>query len=115
MAFKSPKTSFLAGFFALLVAPSLLYSRVLLGGEIPFSMDTAMYFFPLRWHAAQLIAGREWPWWNRCIMFGMPLFSNPQAALGYPLNWPMLLFPSGFWFTFPYLLQLGLYAAATAL
>lgn len=86
----------------------------LLRGAIPNFMDPLMYFFPLRVHAARLIHAGELPLWNRCLMGGMPLFENPQAALAYPLNWPFLAWPNGFWFLFPLLMQLGLYAALTA-
>lgn len=106
---------FLAGFALLLIAPIALYAPALVRGEIPYFMDPVMYFFPLRWHAADLIHSGEAPFWNRCILGGMPLFSNPQAALAYPMNWLMLALPSGFSFTFPYVFQLGLWAALTAL
>lgn len=86
----------------------------LLRGAIPNFMDPLMYFFPLRVHAARLIHNGEFPFWNRCLMGGMPLFENPQAALAYPLNWLFLAWPNGFWFLFPMLLQLGLYAALTS-
>ncbi len=98
----------------LAIAPLILYGGAFLHGEIPLSMDTVMYFFPMRWHAAGLMHLGEWPWWNRCILGGTPLYSNPQSALGYPLNWPMMMWPSAFWFTFPMVLQLGLWSAATA-
>jgi len=98
----------------LLLLPALLLIRPLARGEIPYFMDTLMYFFPQRVHAAHLLARGEWPLWNRCIMAGTPLFENPQAALGFPLNWPSLAWPGGFWFTFPMLFELGLYGALTA-
>lgn len=97
----------------LLILPCLLLIRPLMHGAIPWFMDPLMYFYPLRVHAAHLLAQGEWPWWNRCLMGGMPLFENPQAALAYPLNWPMLVWPGGFWFTFPMILQMGLYGALT--
>lgn len=100
---------------ALLLLPSFIYGRALWGDEIPYSMDTLLYFFPLRWHAASLLHSGHMPWWNRSILGGMPLFSNPQAALAYPLGWPMLAAPSGFTFTGLMTLHLGLWAAATAL
>jgi hypothetical protein len=101
-------------FAALLAAPSILMARALARGAIPYFMDPLMYFFPLRVHAARILAGGEWPLWNRCLMGGMPLLENPQSAILYPLNWPSLIWPGGFWFTFPQLLQLGLYGALTA-
>lgn len=72
-----------------------------------------MYFYPLRVHAAGLARAGAMPWWNDSILCGMPLFANPQAALAYPLNWPMLLFPGGVMFTAPMIVQIGLAAALT--
>ncbi len=103
------------GVAALVLLPSALYLPTFIRGEIPLSMDTVMYFFPLRWHAAQLVRSGQWPWWNRCILGGTPLFSNPQSALAYPLNWLMFIWPGAFSFTFPMTLQLGLWAGMTAL
>ena len=98
---------------ALAAIPFLLMARSLADGAIPWFMDPAMYFYPLRVHAARIVAEGEWPLWNRCLMGGVPLWANPQAAMAYPLHWPSLLWPGGFWFTFPQLLQLGLYGALT--
>lgn len=78
-------------------------------------MDPVVYFFPQRWHAARLIAGGELPWWNRSILGGVPLFSNPQSALAYPPHWLFLLWPGGTAYTAPLLLHLGLFGAATFL
>ncbi|MCH8333418.1 hypothetical protein IIC65_05745, partial [Candidatus Sumerlaeota bacterium] len=105
----------LAGLAFLALLPSLLYAPALIRGEIPLAMDPVMYFFPLRWHAAEQVLSGHLPWWNRSILGGMPLFANPQAALSYPFNWPMLLRPGALTFAFPMTLQLGLWAAFTAL
>ena len=56
----------LAIFGVLLAAPSLLMIGPLVRGAIPWFMDTVMYFFPLRVHAARLLGGGELPLWNRC-------------------------------------------------
>src|SRR5262245_5200282 len=100
-------------FIGLLLLPTVLFLGPLLRGEIPYFMDTMMYFFPLRVQAARVLAGGEWPLWNRCIMGGAPLFENPQAALAYPLVWPSLVWPTGLWFTFPLVLQGGRWGALT--
>ncbi|MCE5228248.1 YfhO family protein [bacterium] len=101
------------GYVVLLLLPTLIMAGPLWRGAIPYFMDPVMYFFPLRVHAARVLHGGEWPLWNRCLMGGMPLFENPQAALAYPFHWPFLAWPNGFWFLWPMLLQLGLYAALT--
>lgn len=106
----------LAGFFLfilLFALPLLLFSGALRSGAVPYFMDTLMYFVPLRVHAARLVAGGDWPLWNRCLMAGAPLFENPQSALAYPPHWPSLFWPGGAWFTAPLLAHLGLWAALT--
>lgn len=102
-------------FGLLLIAPVGLCIRPLLSGAIPDFMDPMMYFFPLRWHAASLVLDGQMPWWNRCILTGAPLFSNPQAALAYPFNWPMLVRPGGLAYSAPLLFQMGLFAGSTFL
>lgn len=111
-AFRSRFADFF--FFALLSAlPAALFAGRLRHGEVPYFMDTLMYFVPLRVQAARLLSQGEWPLWNRCLMGGVPLFENPQAALAYPPHWPFLFTADGFWFTFPLLAHLGLWAALT--
>ncbi len=105
---------FLAALCLLALAPVAALIRPLAEGAIPWFMDPLMYFFPLRIHAARLMHGGELPLWNRGIMCGMPLLENPQSALFYPGVWPVLAWPGGFWFTFPLVFQIGLYAALTA-
>ncbi len=101
------------GFATLLAAPLVLLSPWLARGAIPQFMDVVMYFYPLRVHAAGLTRAGAMPWWNDSILCGMPLFANPQAALAYPLNWPMLLAPGGVAFTAPTIFQIGLASAMT--
>lgn len=98
---------------ALLILPALLISPWIVRGAVPYFMDPLMYFFPLRWQSATLVAGGEMPWWSRSILCGVPLFSNPQAALAYPPHWLMLARPGGFSYTLPIALHLGLWSALT--
>lgn len=101
------------GYALIAVTPALLFSGVLARGEVPNFMDPVMQFLPWRVHSARLLHGGEWPLWNRCMMAGVPLFENPQVALMYPAHWPFLVWPGGFWWTFPQVAQFGLYAALT--
>lgn len=120
LAFRSPSLArrflplsdwLIFGLLALM--PCAIAGRPLIEGAIPDFMDPVMYFFPLRWHAAQLLHDGQLPWWSRSILTGVPLFSNPQAALAYPPHAFMLAWPSGLAWTLPLLLHLGLYAAST--
>jgi len=111
----SPTTRFTVGLAALILSPIVLTVPALVEGSIPWAMDVVMYFYPLRRHAAELIARGEWPGWDRSLLCGTPLFANPQAALAYPFHWPFLVAPGPRTFFFPMPLQLGLWAGLTAL
>ena len=79
----------LAGFVLLLYSQLLFTDRVLAGGDIQ------LYFYPYwSYTGAQLRAG-ELPFWNPYLFLGGPLLANPQAAVLYPLHWP--LFAAGGW------------------
>lgn len=77
----------LALFVALLYYPLLFTNRVLTGGDI------LLYFYPYRDYAAAAL--REWrlPLWNPYIFNGVPFLANPQAAVFYPLHWPLSWLP----------------------
>lgn len=83
--------AFGAALVCAVVLPTLVRAPALIRGEVPLAMDPLLYFLPARVHAARLIARGEAPWWNRCMLGGAPLFSNPQSGLAYPLHWPSLL------------------------
>ncbi len=77
----------LAGFVLLLYYPLLFTNRVLASGDI------LLYFYPYRDYAAEAL--REWriPFWNPYIFLGVPFLANPQAAVLYPLHWPLSWLP----------------------
>ncbi len=77
----------LAGFVGLLYYPLLFTNRVLAGGDI------LLYFYPYRDYAAAVLRGGEIPLWNPYIFMGVPFLANPQAAVLYPLHWPLLWLP----------------------
>jgi hypothetical protein len=62
-------------------------------------MDVLTTFYPIRTLAAHLLAGGEWPFWNRSVYGGVPLLANPQWGLLYPGHWPFLLAPNARIFT----------------
>ncbi|MCX7016032.1 MAG: hypothetical protein NTW86_26330 [Candidatus Sumerlaeota bacterium] len=85
-----------------------LFLPALARGQIPYFMDTLGQFYPLRFHAAQLLHSGQWPLWNRTMFCGVPLLANPQWGLLYPLNWPFLAWPGPFWFTASYPLHFAI-------
>src|SRR5690606_8447354 len=76
-----------AVFVLLLYAPLLLTNRVLGSGDI------LLYFYPYRDYAAEALRGGRIPLWNPYSFLGAPLLANPQAAVLYPLHWPLSWLP----------------------
>lgn len=77
----------LALFVGLLYYPLLFTNRVLASGDI------LLYFYPYREYAAAILRNGEIPLWNPYIFMGVPFLANPQAAVLYPLHWPLLWLP----------------------
>ena len=68
--------------------PLGLTNRVLAG------VDAFTYFEPYwAYRSAALSAGRM-PLWNPYIFLGVPFLANPQAAVLYPLHWPLVGLPA---------------------
>lgn len=79
--------SVLAIFVLLLYAPLLWTNRVYASGDI------LLYFYPYRDYAAAALRGGQIPLWNPYSFLGVPLLANPQAAVLYPLHWPLSWLP----------------------
>ncbi len=77
----------LALFVALLFAPLLFTNRVLASGDI------LLYFYPYRDYAAEALREGRVPLWNPYSFSGVPFLANPQAAVLYPLHWPLSWLP----------------------
>jgi hypothetical protein len=77
----------LAGFVALLYWPLLFTNRVLATGDI------LLYFYPYRDFAAEALREGRIPFWNPYLFSGAPLLANTQAAVLYPLHWPLIWLP----------------------
>ncbi len=70
-----------------LYAPLLLTNRVVAEGDILF------YFYPYRDYAAAAVRAGALPFWNPYSFMGAPFLANPQAAVFYPLHWPLAWLP----------------------
>lgn len=77
----------LAAFVLLLFARLLFTDRVLASGDI------LHYFYPYRDFAAAALREGRIPLWNPYIFSGAPFLANPQAAVLYPLHWPLSWLP----------------------
>ena len=68
--------------------PLGLTHRILAG------VDALTYFTPYwAYRMAELRAGRI-PLWNPHLFFGVPFLANIQAAVLYPLHWPLIWLPA---------------------
>src|SRR4051812_7883161 len=77
----------LAGFVAGLFYPLLFFNRVVATRAIP------LYFYPYRDFVASALREGRIPFWNPYLFAGAPLLANPQAAVLYPLHWPLIWLP----------------------
>lgn len=73
----------LATFVLLLYFPLLFTNRVLASGDI------LLYFYPYRDFASEALRSGSVPLWNPYLFLGAPFLANPQAAVLYPLHWPL--------------------------
>lgn len=71
----------------------LLYARLLFTNRVLASGDILLYFYPYRDYAAAALRSGEIPLWNPYIFLGVPFLANPQAAVLYPLHWPLSWLP----------------------
>ena len=77
----------LALFVLALYYPLLFTNRVLASG------DALLYFYPYRDYVAAVLRAGQLPFWNPYLFAGAPLLANPQAAVLYPLHWPLIWLP----------------------
>lgn len=66
-----------------------LYYRLLFSNRVLASGDILLYFYPYRDYAAAALRQGQIPLWNPYIFLGVPFLANPQAAVLYPLHWPL--------------------------
>jgi hypothetical protein len=85
------EVSIAAGVLALFVL--LLYFPLLFTNRVLASGDILLYFYPYREYAAAAVREGRLPLWNPYIFLGVPFLANPQAAVLYPLHWPLSWLP----------------------
>jgi hypothetical protein len=68
----------------------LFFWKIALTNRVLAGLDLFAYFYPYRdFVSAAQRAGRL-PMWNPYLFMGAPLLANSQAAVLYPLHWPLL-------------------------
>jgi hypothetical protein len=66
------------------------YRHIVLSNRILAGGDAYTYFYPYREYAAEALRSGQLPLWNPYLFLGVPYLANPQAAVFYPLNWPLV-------------------------
>ncbi|WP_420644340.1 hypothetical protein [Candidatus Leptofilum sp.] len=95
------------------VLAALFLHRVLFPAEgmALAGLDARSLFYPWWEFARTAVLSGNLPLWDANSFSGYPFLSNPQVALFYPLNWPLLLLPVRFalsWHVLIHLLVAGL-------
>ena len=70
--------------------PLVLYSPLLFGGKVLYWGVYLLQFYPWRQLAVEQVRAGHWPLWNPYLFTGAPFLANPQAAVLYPLHWPLI-------------------------
>jgi hypothetical protein len=71
-----------------LLWPLGLTNRILAG------VDAFTYFEPYWTYRNAVLSTGHLPLWNPYLFFGVPFLGNPQAAVLYPLHWPLVWAPA---------------------
>jgi len=88
---RSPLARF-GGLIALLglgLATLVFFWKILLTNLILTGVDVFTYFYPYRDYAAESVRQMHLPLWNPYLFLGVPFLANSQAAVFYPLHWPL--------------------------
>jgi hypothetical protein len=80
-------TAALVGLAALSVA---FFWKIVLTNQILSGIDVFAYFYPYREFASEALRAGRLPLWNPYLFMGAPLLANSQAAVLYPLHWPLI-------------------------
>jgi hypothetical protein len=79
-----------AALLALAVLTLLFFWKIALTNRVLAGLDVFAYFYPYRDFAGEALRSGHLPLWNPYLFMGAPLLANSQAAVLYPLHWPLL-------------------------
>jgi hypothetical protein len=78
---------------ALLVLAGLtliFFWKIALTNRVLAGLDVFAYFYPYRDFASAALRSGQLPLWDPYLFMGAPFLANSQAAVLYPLHWPLL-------------------------
>jgi hypothetical protein len=83
----------LTAFLGLGLLTLVFFWKILLTNLILTGVDVFTYFYPYRDYAAVAMRQAHLPLWNPYLFLGVPFLANSQAAVFYPLHWPLAWLP----------------------
>jgi hypothetical protein len=90
--FNRPRPALAA--LALVVLALIFFWKLIFTNLILVGVDSFLYFYPYKAYIAQALRLGRLPLWNPYLFMGAPLLANMQAAVLYPLHWPLLWLPA---------------------
>ncbi len=79
-----------AALAALAALTLAFFYKIALTNRVLVGLDVYSYFYPYRDYVSEALRAGRLPLWNPYLFMGSPLLANSQAAVLYPLNWPLL-------------------------
>ena len=68
----------------------LFFWKIALTNRVLAGIDLFGYFYPYRAFVSESMRSGTLPLWNPSLFMGAPLLANSQAAVLYPLHWPLM-------------------------
>jgi hypothetical protein len=68
----------------------VFFYKIALTNQVLAGIDVFAYFYPYRDFISQALRAGHLPVWNPYLFMGAPLLANSQAAVLYPLHWPLI-------------------------
>ncbi len=75
---------------ALAALTLLFFWKIALTNRVLAGLDVFAYFYPYRDLTSEALRAGRLPLWNPYLFMGAPLLANSQAAVLYPLHWPLV-------------------------
>ncbi len=89
--------------------------KIALTNRVLAGVDVFAYFYPYRDFASEALRAGRLPLWNPYLFMGAPLLANSQAAVLYPLHWPLIWLSAPKQIAWSIVLHIWLAAAGTYL
>jgi hypothetical protein len=80
----------IAALVVLAVLVLIFFWKIALTNRVLVGLDVFTYFYPYHDFASEALRMGRLPLWNPYLFMGAPLLANSQAAVLYPLHWPLL-------------------------